>query len=430
MANSEPTATALENLPNIPLGVSDWDSLREGRYLVVDKTAKLKKLVAYRSVFFARPRRMGKSTLCSMLHELFAHGKESFAGQAIYELWTEKTYPVIHLSFKAIAVKKASDFEFSLRETLVAAFSEAGFPEVKSFAQTKTLNGFLRQFNRIAQQRQLVFLIDEWDYSLSHSLDNAEDCNVFMEVLEIFYSWLRELPNLRFVLVTGIMRYRETSLFSGQDIQDLSMEPYFADLLGYTQEELQQAFAQYITLAAERKHLTEAQLLEQLQLYYAGFCFDYDASTTVYCPYAVNRFFSVVKSKHKVPYFASYWMRSANAASALSTYLRQHALEQDELKELCEQQFTLSYDEITSANYFGPVTFKQLLVQAGYFSIKSIAGNELDDDDDEQDDPERRKFNCAITNKDVAKEFVPVLKQYLQERDLRGDKLASKHTAS
>ena len=105
MANSEPTATALENLPNIPLGVSDWDSLRDGRYLVVDKTAKLKKLVAYRSVFFARPRRMGKSTLCSMLHELFAHGKESFAGQAIYELGTEKTYPVIHLSFKAIAVK-------------------------------------------------------------------------------------------------------------------------------------------------------------------------------------------------------------------------------------------------------------------------------------------------------------------------------------
>ena len=209
------------------------------------------------------------------------------------------------------------------------------------------------------------------------------------------------------------------------------MEPYFADLLGYTQEELQQAFAQYIPLAAERKHLTEAQLLELLQLYYAGFCFDYKASTEVYCPYAINRFFSVVKSKNKVPYFASYWMRSANAASALSTYMRQHALEPAEIKELCEQQFTLSYDEITASNYFGPVTFKQLLVQAGYFSIKSIAGHELDDDaDDEPYDPERRKFNCAITNKDVAKEFVPVLKQYLQERDLRGDKLASKHTAS
>ena len=418
MANSEHTETALENLPTIPLGVSDWGSLQDGNYLVVDKTAKLKKLVAYRSLFLARPRRMGKSTLCSMLYELFAHGKESFAGQAIYELWTEKTYPVILLSFKTIAVKNANDFEISLRETLVAAFSEAGFPEVKSFEQSRTLNGFLRQFNSIAQQHKLVFLIDEWDYSLSHSDDNAEAFNIFMGVLEIFYSWLRELPNLRFVLVTGIMRYRETSLFSGQDIQDLSMEPDFADLLGYTQEEIKQAFAQYIPLAAERKNLTEAQLLEQLQLYYAGFCYDYDASIEVYCPYAINRFFSVVKSRNKVPYFGSYWMRSANASSALSTYVRKHALKQDELKELCEQQFTLSYAELNAANYFGPATFKQLLVQAGYFSIKSIAGNELDDAD-EPDAPEQRKFNCAITNKDVAKEFVPVLKQYLQELELR-----------
>ena len=98
----------------------------------------------------------------------------------------------------------------------------------------------------------------------------------------------------------------------------------------------------------------------------------YKASTEVYCPYAINRFFSVVKSKNKVPYFASYWMRSANAASALSTYMRQHALEPAEIKELCEQQFTLSYDEITASNYFGPVTFKQLLVQAGYFSVLAI----------------------------------------------------------
>ncbi len=111
-------------------------------------------------------------------------------------------------------------------------------------------------------------------------------------------------------------------------------------------------------------------------------------------------------------------MRSANASSALSTYVRKHALKQDELKELCEQQLTLSYAELNAANYFGPATFKQLLVQAGYFSIKSIAGNELDDAD-EPDAPEQRKFNCAITNKDVAKEFVPVLKQYLQELELR-----------
>ena len=97
MATSEFIETELANLPKIPLGVSDWGSLRAGNYLFVDKTAKLKELVEFHSVFLARPRRMGKSTLCSMLHALFAHGKEGFAGQAIYELWSEPTYPVIRL---------------------------------------------------------------------------------------------------------------------------------------------------------------------------------------------------------------------------------------------------------------------------------------------------------------------------------------------
>ena len=99
---------------------------------------------------------------------------------------------------------------------------------------------------------------------------------------------------------------------------------------------------------------------------------------------------------------------------ALISYLREHPLEAAELEQICQQQFTLSYQEITEANCFGTVKFKQLLMHAGYFSIKSIAGNELDaDEDDEPEPPEKRKFTCGITNKDVENVFVPVLTQYL-----------------
>ena len=309
-----------------------------------------------------------------------------------------------------------SKFEVRLKEHIVNAFRAAGCAEATRFDQSQSLSGLLDQCSVFAYQHQLVFLIDDWDKPLSNRLDNESEFNVVKDLLAVFYSWLRSLPNLRFVLVTGIMRYRETSWFTGQDIQDLSMDPDFADLLGYTQEEIKQAFAQYIPLAAERMHITQEQLLEQLKLYYAGFCFDYDASVEVYCPLAINKFFSAVKSKNKVPYFESYWMRSANDPSALLSYLLEHTLKQAELKELYEQQFTLSYAELTEANYCGAVKFKQLLVQAGYFSIKSIAGIELDDD--EPDYPEHRRFNCAITNKDVEKGFVPVLTQYLRSLSL------------
>ena len=409
-------AEVLKALPKIPLGVSHWDMLTDGNFLIVDKTAKIADLVACPLVFFARPRRMGKSTLCSMLEELFTHGTSRFAGTKIYDLWPEdkdRTYPVIRLSFNEIAGEDLSKFEQSLKSALINTFSDAGFPEVNSFQQRNTLIGFLHQFDQIAKKHKLVFLIDEWDSPLSNNLDKEDAFKVAKGVLRDFYSWLCGVPNLRFVLVTGIMRYRENSLLSGQqDIQDLSMDPDFADLLGYTQDDIEHAFAKYIPLACERLHLTKDELFERLRVHYDGFCFDENASVKVYCPYAINKFFSLVKSPTDVPYFGSFWMESADARLALISYLREHTLEAAELEQICQQRFTLSYQEITEANCFGKVKFKQLLVHAGYFSILSIAGNELDSDD-EPEPPEKRKFTCGITNKDVEDVFVPVLTQYL-----------------
>ena len=96
----------LKALPNIPLGPAQWSVLNNGNFLVVDKTAKIADLVAWPLVFLARPRRMGKSTLCSMLYELFTHGTSKFVGTKVYDLWPEekdRTYPVISLQFNDIA---------------------------------------------------------------------------------------------------------------------------------------------------------------------------------------------------------------------------------------------------------------------------------------------------------------------------------------
>ncbi len=159
-------AEVLKALPKIPLGVSHWDMLTDSNFLIVDKTAKIADLVACPLVFFARPRRMGKSTLCSMLEELFTHGTSRFAGTKIYDLWPEdkdRTYPVIRLSFNEIAGEDLSKLEQSLKAVLINAFSNAGFPEVESFDKNELLCVFLENFEDIAQQHWLVFLIDEWD---------------------------------------------------------------------------------------------------------------------------------------------------------------------------------------------------------------------------------------------------------------------------
>ena len=79
-------------LQKITVGLSNFRKVRDSGSLFVDKTAKIAQLVQYPKVFFSRPRRMGKTMLLEMLHELFAHGAHGnryFDGLAVQNLWPE-----------------------------------------------------------------------------------------------------------------------------------------------------------------------------------------------------------------------------------------------------------------------------------------------------------------------------------------------------
>ncbi|MBN2865611.1 MAG: AAA family ATPase, partial [Thiotrichales bacterium] len=53
-------------LRKLPIGIQDFPRIRQEGYLYVDKTALVYKLVTEGSIYFlSRPRRFGKSLLCS-----------------------------------------------------------------------------------------------------------------------------------------------------------------------------------------------------------------------------------------------------------------------------------------------------------------------------------------------------------------------------
>ena len=106
----------------------------------------------------------------------------------------------------------------------------------------------------------------------------------------------------------------------------------------------------------------------------------------------------------------SYWMNSANAAAALSSYLRDCGLWQEELRQICNQHFMISYEDINGVNFFGSLKFKHLLVQAGYFSfsLKAIVSGTA---------PSSRTYKCGVTNQEVDQAFVRVLSGYLVNFD-------------
>ena len=105
----------------LPIGIQDFEKLRKGGYVYVDKTKYVYELARLSTPFFlSRPRRFGKSLLLSTFEAFFLGKKELFDGLYISEKekeWAE--WPVIKISFGG---DNYPDLE-SLKSTLNFALS-------------------------------------------------------------------------------------------------------------------------------------------------------------------------------------------------------------------------------------------------------------------------------------------------------------------
>ena len=86
-----------------PVDKQTFRKIIEGNFVYVDKTDLVYKMTHdYDYVFLSRPRRFGKSLLCSTLKEYFDGNKDLFKGLKIDALENEWVkYPVIHLDFSS-----------------------------------------------------------------------------------------------------------------------------------------------------------------------------------------------------------------------------------------------------------------------------------------------------------------------------------------
>lgn len=412
-------------LKNLPIGLPSWQAIRRQDLFFLDKTSLLDALVTVqRKVLFTRPSRMGKTLLCSILKELFTHGNKNFEGIFISHTWTEpRCYPVIDLSFVTI---RGDDFEQALKAALIAAFSAAGFTQAQSLEHDLPLSAFLQQFNRLASDQDLVFLIDDYDYPLTSCLNDEATFNQHLAVLRIFYAWLCHFENTRFLFLTGIMRFQDDDLIPSADVQDLSHHPDYADLLGCTTRELASQYGPYLKRAAQKLKLEPGELIAKLQQHYGGFCFDYDTQVKLYSPDSLNKFFApltlpmflILEGK---PVFDAYCLESSPSSEALSRYLQRHPLTEDELIALCRQDLTITPCDLAAPPDVKSITPTQLLVQNGLISPQAVSADTTDLI------PRLRNFSGRITNYEAGVKYIPLVlagmfdcappqaRQYLQQ---------------
>jgi hypothetical protein len=83
----------------LPIGIQDFPKIRENGYIYVDKTELAYNLITTQSNYFlSRPRRFGKSLLCSTLANIWSGKKEFFNGLWIENSdWKWDEHPVIRI---------------------------------------------------------------------------------------------------------------------------------------------------------------------------------------------------------------------------------------------------------------------------------------------------------------------------------------------
>lgn len=351
-------------LQPLPIGTSDFEALRDAGQIYVDKTALVYQLASLRQKFFlTRPRRFGKSLLVTTFASLFKKGLTYFSGLAIEKLWKDKTYNVVEIDFSEIKnMTGFEDFETQLNNTLASAFKRVGFHRDKT--SDISLIGQLSDWMKTLPVNSLVLLIDEYDSPLTACLQNPKLFKSVRTRLSSFYAMVKANDAcLRFVFMTGIAKFNQTGIFSElNNFTDISLDPMFSTLVGYTDEDIARYFSGYLTKAAEALKLPPDEVQARLRENYDGFCFDDEVTERLYAPWSVLNFFSRPSRG-----FINYWMRSGGTPTLLQEYLHSHALKTP--SEYGTDQL-VKYADLDCSTDLDHINDVALLTQAGYLTIK------------------------------------------------------------
>lgn len=356
-------------LAPLPLGTSDFSALRKSGQIYVDKTRLIYTLASKRQKFFlSRPRRFGKSLLLSTFESLFKYGLRDFHGLEIESLWKDDcTYQVIRLDFSNLKYfSSVEEFSELLDQYLLDTLTVN-----RLVSPIKTDKEGLRAFIgwlALQADNSVVLLLDEYDTPLTSCLNKPELFDEVRKKLWRLYTGFKQWDGaIRFFFMTGIAKFSQTNIFSELNhFTDISLMSEFGSLLGYSHQEVQKYFSDYLEQASLQLGIEKDKLLEELTLNYDGFCFEKTASQHVFSPWSLLKFFNFPSNG-----FDNYWYESGGQPGVLLEYLKSHSTLKPEDYE-SEKQVQL--DDLALSAKFSLLEDKVLLAQTGYLTIKAVRG--------------------------------------------------------
>ena len=341
-----------------PIGIQQFEKLREEDWVYVDKTVHIYNLVQGGTCYFlSRPRRFGKSMLLSTLEAYFQGKKHLFKGLAIEQLETEWTeHAVLHLDLNAEKYTAPEDLT-NILDTYLREWEERYESTEK---ENPSLSQRFRSVIRAAKQktgRNVVVLVDEYDKPILQAIGNEELQTEFRNALKAFYGVLKSADgDLRFAMLTGVTKFSKVSVFSDlNNLNDISMDDRYNEICGISQQELHDVFDEEIGKLAVANEQSKGEAYGTLRQRYDGYHF---------CPNASGMYnpFSVLLALQKREY-GSFWF-----STGTPTYLVQLMKEAD-LNPYALSGYEASASEMDSMqiSVVNPIA---VLYQSGYLTIK------------------------------------------------------------
>ena len=383
-----------------PVGIQSFESIRMDGYVYVDKTPLIYKMITEgKPYFMSRPRRFGKSLLCSTLEAVFQGRRELFEAFTVKggieqpQLyiaatdWEWEKYPVIRFDFSQgkeytlEALDRMIDFTLSKYEREYGLTSDVAI-------------GFNIRFITLVEEahrqtgRRAVVIVDEYDAFILHSIGDKELEEGVRTRFSNLFSPLKALDDhLQFVFITGISKFSQMGIFSTlNNLSNISMMPYYETLCGISEEELTTQLKPDIELLAENRGETFEETYSELKRRYDGYHFS-RKKTDIYNPFSLfNAFYSGE--------IIDYWFDSATPSAVINMLAQMPPITLADIDGVnCPaERFYVPFN-----SYEAPLP---VLFQSGYITIKDYRRD-------------RKSYTLGLPNAEVRQGFANCLYQHV-----------------
>ena len=304
----------------IPLGVVDYETLKNQNYFFIDKSMMIYDFLMRKSTvtFITRPRRFGKTINISMMSSFFditKDSKEIFKDTKIVEteyISEMNQYPTIFISFAnakndkwnvvkeiKLQLRKEYDRYAHVFEQKMTVFEQNEYESLVQGLMTKNdglldnitdaLSFLMERLEKYYHKKVMVF-IDEYDTSFIEAHVGGYYEELRGGLSSLLHNALKTSTSLHYAMMTGIQRVAKENIFS--DLNNLVVctvkDPEYSQYFGFKEEETKQTLEYYdLSLNDEVKSMYDGYHFGEHDIYNPWSILNY-ASRKVLEPYWVN----------------------------------------------------------------------------------------------------------------------------------------------